>query len=136
MLENGIKRDAGYLIITPAISKWRPLFLNADNFSHVLIGRVSGHKIIIWQLILLYDALGKNTDMLVLTSNIDIIRHLKIYTVYMKRYSLTSRDASSGHFPDDEAKTVHVSHYKRLEVASVQGLIQHFWWHVALRANS
>lgn len=47
VLENGIKRDAGYLVIAPAISKWRPLFLNADDFSHVLIGRISGHKIII-----------------------------------------------------------------------------------------
>lgn len=47
---------------------------------------------------------------------------------------LTSRDATSSHLPNNEAKTVHVSHYKRLGL--VQGLFQHLRGHIPLRSNS
>lgn len=56
----------------------------------------------------------------------------------MRRYKLvpTPEGATPGHLPHDEAKAVHVSHYKGLEVAPVQGLVQHFGGHVALGSDS
>lgn len=49
---------------------------------------------------------------------------------------LTSWYTSPSNLPKDEAKTIHVSHDVRLEVISVQALVQHFWRHIAFGANS
>lgn len=56
--------------------------------------------------------------------------------VMLKTKIPTARDATPGHLPHDEAEAVHVGHYKRLEVAPVQGLVQHFRGHVALGSDS
>lgn len=57
---SGIEKHLEYLITAPTICKWRPLFLNADNLSHVLIGRIGGHQVVIGQLILLHNSCQKN----------------------------------------------------------------------------
>lgn len=48
----------------------------------------------------------------------------------------TAGDAAPGHLPHYEAEAVHVGHDERLEVAPVQGLVQHFRGHVALGTHS
>lgn len=47
-------------------------------------------------------------------------------------FFLTSRNTPPCNLPEDESKTVHVSHDVRLEMISVQAFIQHFWRHIAL----
>lgn len=49
-----------HLVTAPAIGKRRSLFLDADDFLHVLIGRICGHQVVIGQLILLHDAFGSS----------------------------------------------------------------------------
>lgn len=48
----------------------------------------------------------------------------------------TSWDAATCNLPENEPKTVHVSHDVRLKVTSVQSLFQNLWRHVALCTDS
>lgn len=50
-------------LTAPVIRNWRPLFLNADDLSHVLVGRVSGDKVMIGQLIVLYNTCKENKNL-------------------------------------------------------------------------
>lgn len=54
---------------------------------------------------------------------------------FQRCFFLTSRNTSPRNLPEDESKTVHVSHDVRLEMISVQAFIQHFWRHIALGAH-
>lgn len=49
-----------HLITAPAVGEGRPLFLDAHDLPHVLVGGVGGHQVVIGQLVLLHDACKEN----------------------------------------------------------------------------
>lgn len=99
-----------YLVAAPAVSERRPLFLYADDLYHVLVGRVSGHQVVVRQLVVLHNACrGKRISRFLQTCTWG-----RWFVVL-----LTSRDAPSSHLPNDESKTIHVRQDEGLEVAPV-----------------